>query len=123
MTKYLTNRQAAQAMLDGKPLIFDRQNGMAICGMTIRPYDLDEPSTARLAPEVITRSITYPKPVSEPLEMGQRYWVPRFGTGDYCETYSWSGGKYCYNWLSRGLIHLTESDAIAHAKALIGGEG
>lgn len=120
-TKYLTNREAAQAMLDGKPMIFDRANGMAICGITIRPYDLDEPSTARLAPETVTRTITYPKPESVAPELGRRYWTPAIrGSDDFAEHF-WYGNTYDQMKLARGLVHLTVEAAIAHAKALIGG--
>ena len=39
---------------------------------------------------------------------------------DFNLDFTWQGDDTSVSWLSRGLIHSTESAAIAHAKAMLG---
>lgn len=69
----------------------------------------------------------YPEPVREPLEIGQRYWIPLAEEDDltYAEGYEWGDSEVDMVWLKRGLIQLTREAAEAHARAIIlasGGE-
>jgi len=67
--------------------------------------------------ETITRTITYPKPVSEPLNVGDEYWV---SDGDDTYQYVWEGDNQDFSWLKQGYIHLTKYNAQAHWDALFG---
>lgn len=76
MTKFLTNRQAAEAYLAGKPLEFEL-SGVWYQSDTFNTsnFGLDARSQYRLARVTITQTVTYPKPVTEPLKVGEGYWV------------------------------------------------
>lgn len=61
-----------------------------------------------------------PAPMSEAPMIGDEYFTPQTGYEVfYCKN-SWRGDKFDSRFLSRGLIHSTESAAIAHAKAMLG---
>ena len=61
-----------------------------------------------------------PAPMSEAPMFNSVYFTPQTGYEVfYCKN-SWRGDKFDSRFLSRGLIHSTESAAIAHAKAMIG---
>jgi len=71
----------------------------------------------RRKPQTITRTITYPKPLSE-LPEGSRYFY--IATPNLHEFYfvAKNGQRY----LRRGLAHATKEAAIEHGKALAGAE-
>lgn len=50
---------------------------------------------------------------------GTRYWVPQITAADLPTSYSWDSDHLDARYLSRGLVHLTEEAATAHAKALL----
>ena len=61
-----------------------------------------------------------PAPMSEAPMIGDEYFTPQTGYEVfYCKN-SWRGDKFDSRFLSRGLVHSTESAAIAHAKAMLG---
>jgi hypothetical protein len=61
-----------------------------------------------------------PEPVREPLKSATYYFVPVPTLDDFCDDQEWMDALGDKLWLSRGLIHLTKENAIAHAKAMIG---
>ena len=71
------------------------------------------------APTIIVNGIEVPEPVWEALEVGQGYWVADVITTELSLSIRWYGDKNDRERLDRGLIHLTESAAIAHAKAML----
>ena len=48
-----------------------------------------------------------------------RYWVPQMTAQKPCDIFRWDGGVMDMRHLTRGLVHLTEEAAVAHAKALL----
>ena len=62
---------------------------------------------------IITRTITYPRPLSEPPEMGTLYYV-LFDTWGY-----WEGSKLEMRFLEEGRVHLSEESRDAHEFALM----
>lgn len=76
----------------------------------------------RLAQEMITiGGVSFPKPVIKPLERGAEYWIadpsePYYTTISSCR---WEDDKLDNCYLRRGIIHLSEENAIAHTKALV----
>jgi hypothetical protein len=126
MTEYLTYRQAIQATLDGEALEYlNSIDGWKpvthTCWCDLKTLDsLSHQRLAMKPVEMITRTITYPKPESEPLTVGQMYWC-------VCDlearSFPWLGSHVDTRYLLHGLIHLTQEAATAHAKALIGDVG
>ena len=122
MSEYLTNRQAMQAYLDGKPLEYLSGRAWHPSNhFTVDGNGLDAPSQYRLAPTTITRTVTYPKPVTEPLAVGQMYYVPMMTEPNFYIANVWQNHGFDDLMYDRGLIYITKADAIAHAKAMIGG--
>ena len=50
-------------------------------------------------------------------EKGKLYYVPNFIAAPLC--YHWANDKFDLQLLAKGLVHLTEENAEAHAKALV----
>ena len=71
------------------------------------------------APTIIVKGIEVPEPVREALEVGQGYWVADVITTELSLSIRWYGDKNDRERLDRGLIHLTEEAAVAHAKAML----
>jgi len=61
-----------------------------------------------------------PEPLREPLKDNVNYCIPDPKMEDLFDYQTWTGHKLDMVWLSRGLIHLTKENAIAHAKAMLG---
>lgn len=61
-----------------------------------------------------------PAPMSEAPEIGDEYFTPQTGYADFYCANKWICDGYDHRFLSRGLVHATESAAIAHAKAMLG---
>ena len=123
MTELLTNRQVAEALFNGDRLEVKCANGsFNACYSSIIDFTKpDDPTYYRLAPTTITRTVAYPKPVTEPLNVGDEYYVPMPKDSKFRIECEWDNDSHDNLWLSRGLIYLTEADAIARAKAMIGG--
>lgn len=61
-----------------------------------------------------------PAPMSEAPEIGDEYFTPQTGYAVFYCANKWICDGYDRRFLSRGLVHATESAAIAHAKAMLG---
>ena len=61
-----------------------------------------------------------PAPISEAPEHRQMVYLAHAANVDFNLDFTWQGDDTSVSWLSRGLIHSTESAAIAHAKAMLG---
>jgi hypothetical protein len=61
-----------------------------------------------------------PEPLREPLKNNVNYCIPDPKMEDLFDYQTWTGHRLDMVWLSRGLIHLTKENAIAHAKAMLG---
>lgn len=109
-------------LVDGELILFEK------CGSFLDKKIQDRMDLLMAPPPM--RSINgheHPEPVREPLENGQRYWIPLAEEDDltYVDGYEWSGCQVDMTWLKRGLLHLTREAAEAHARAIIlagGGE-
>lgn len=74
----------------------------------------------RLAQEMITiGGVSFPKPESEPLSKNTRYYLPYLFKPEEPYETVWDNVEMDYKYLALGLIHLSQKNAIAHAKALI----
>ena len=125
--EYLTVRQAAEAILRGERLV--NRHGEECRAVWLDAANADMVSVFALAPSA-PRTITIggmevPEPCRTAPKNGQVYCIPTLHTDDKAAEYRWFGDETDFIWLTRGLVHLTEAAAIAHAKALIkvsGGE-
>lgn len=57
---------------------------------------------------------------TQPLEDGECYCFAETSADDYFSESTWSNHTLDKLWLSRGLIHDTKENAIAHTKAMLG---
>ena len=76
----------------------------------------------RLAQEMVTiGDVSFPKPESEPPELGTEYWIAELSYEYYATTLPilWADDSHDHMYLKRGLIHLSRENAVAHAEALI----
>lgn len=76
----------------------------------------------QLVQEMITiGNVSFPKPETKPLPLNAKYWTPDITLKEFAcvSPCIWENDDLDERYLSRGLIHLTEENAIAHAKALI----
>ena len=76
----------------------------------------------RLFQEMITvGDVSFPKPESEPPELGTEYWVAEASYEYYATTIPilWGDDSHDRIYLKRGFVHLSKENAIAHSKALI----
>ena len=123
----LTPRETLQAIIDGKKV--ESRGVIASCNSEWRL--LNEHNTSidvltsglfmfRLAQETITvGDVSFPMPESEPLKGDEQYWVAAPTVAAYTASVSWTGDQFDKWALSRGLVHRSKENAIAHAKALI----
>lgn len=124
----LTPQEALQAIADGKKLEYKWHTedewhmfDPLINGVYLE-HVMKEKNVFRLAQEMITiGDVSFPKPVSEPLTDGADYWIanPTYLHHSLVHPFTWCGDNIQRVYLSRGLIHLSRENAIAHAKALI----
>ena len=70
----------------------------------------------------ISTSLTAPKPVTEPLEHRQVYFIANPVQPNLYSEAKWLGKGDANDllWLRRGLIHLVAGNAIAHAYVMLG---
>lgn len=71
------------------------------------------------APTIIVNGIEVPEPVREALEEGCKYWLADVAHPQLTSVACWGGYTSEHTALDRGLIHLTEEAAVAHAKAML----
>ena len=60
-----------------------------------------------------------PEPCHEPLDNGQRYYVPDLAYSEDFRVIVWSDTVHDTRRLLNGIVHLNSDDAIAHSKALV----
>lgn len=62
-----------------------------------------------------------PEPVRTPLENGTRYYISYISAPDDALVWEckWRSDKYDFNYLKKGIVHLTEEASVKHAKALL----
>ena len=74
----------------------------------------------RIKPEVIMiGDMEVPKPCYEPLDIGQRYYVPALGYSVDSAAILWNDTVHDTRRLLNGIVHLNSDAAIAHSKALV----
>lgn len=72
------------------------------------------------APETIQiGGIHVPKPLMTPPPLGTRYWCAMMDEDAMTYALTWNGDRYDELALKRGMLHVTEENAVAHVKALI----
>lgn len=73
-----------------------------------------------LAPETIKiKGIEVPKPETNKPKQGARVYIPSLQDTTYFHHIYWDNSAFHYDLLTKGLIHLSKENAIAHAKALL----
>lgn len=123
--KELTPAELVQAIQDGKKVEFRMMSSDTWFELkewkSVKLGELlDAVWQYRLAQETITvGDVSFPKPESEPLEDADEYWVVASTYADYVTSFVWRGDQFDKWALSRGLVHSSKENAIAHAKALI----
>ena len=70
------------------------------------------------APTIIVNGIEVPEPVRDALENGDKYWLAITSGQELSIDLIWRDHPIHHTRLNRGLIHLTEAAAVAHAKAM-----
>lgn len=122
----LTPQEALQAIADGKSLEYKwynhsewqlfgcLNNGVSIEAI-LKGYFVFRP----LPKTIAVGGVSFPKSVSEPLKEGQKYFIPDLTVTRLYYTSQWCNTDLDNLRLKRGIIHLSEEDAVAHAKALI----
>lgn len=126
MTELLTPQEVLQALIDGQDIEFIEQDSdewyefNKYFGIK---YLYEESLSFRLMPkkqEMITiGDVSFPKPYQGEMEYNEVYHVPRIDYKSLYNSTRWDGGAEDRMMMSRGLLHLTKENAIAHAKALI----
>lgn len=127
--KELTTQEALQAVIDDKKVEF--RGVVASCAdewrlLNIHNTSIDVLTSGlfmfRLAQEMITiGGVSFPKPESEPLEVGTEYWLLELHAM-HCSRATpnvWHGSEYDLRHLRKGLVHLTPQNARLHGEALI----
>lgn len=75
----------------------------------------------RIKPRTIkVNGFDVPKPESEAPLYRSKYFIPVTNSYEFCKVGTWSGCEYDSLLFARGLIHLSDDNAIAHAKAMLG---
>jgi hypothetical protein len=63
--------------------------------------------------------VEIPEPVANSLPIGTIYCIPQLNSNRSFSKYQWDGDSLDHTCLRRGIIHLTEENAVLHTKALI----
>lgn len=90
-----------------------------IAALRAKGYLIRTPETIQIS------GIHVPKPLMEPPQLGANYWFIDLHRQSLAVSSQWAGGAFDNLALKRGMLHVTEENAVAHAKALIkvsGGE-
>lgn len=119
----LSTNELAKAMIDGE--VFYSHNGknkyLWDNGMFVDANGESISTMRKLYRrkeiETITRTITYPKPASEPLNAGDSYWF--IGLNALLES-RWRNNVVDNARLKQNRIHITKENAQAHLDALFG---
>ena len=120
--KYLTHREAAQAVLDGETLMCNTGEGLQYRGIHLSADRLNTPSPYYRAPRVFTHpGGTCPAPETEAPSRNATYWLPSTVEADFALSHTWINGEYDNRVLYRGLVYLTREAAIARAELMLAG--
>ncbi|WII94971.1 hypothetical protein LU276_08150 [Moraxella haemolytica] len=91
-----------------------------LSGMSDVNVFLSDDIEFRMTSEMVAvGGVSFPKPESEPLKYGEKYWIADPTHTCYTLTYEWAGYELDKSILAKGLLHRSRENAIAHAKALI----
>ena len=120
--KYLTHREAAQAVLDGETLMCNTGEGLQYRGIHLSADRLNTPSPYYRAPRVFTHpGGTCPAPETEAPPLNAKYWVTDLYDDDHVYGYRWDGDDIDNKRLFRGIVYLTREAAIARAELMLAG--
>lgn len=112
-----------RAIADGKTIEVHTVSGWGApfsILQAIADHEVNPRYEFRIKPETITiNGHEVPAPMRGPLGDGQEYWLTDPAKDLMCALMQWTGSDFDFVWLTRGLIHLTEDAAIAHAEALL----
>lgn len=67
----------------------------------------------------INGDVSFPKPVNEPPKRGETYYYPNIIRTSLAGCNEWLGDEVDLKLFESNMVHLTEENAIEHAKALI----
>lgn len=84
-----------------------------VAALRVKGYLIREPESIQIG------GIHVPKPLMTPPPLGTRYWCAMMDEDAMAYTFTWHGDRYDKRALKRGILHSTEENAVAHAKALI----
>lgn len=62
---------------------------------------------------------SYPSPLTEPPSFSTIVYITDISSSDFCFDITWTGEEYDVDVLNRGIVHLTQDNAVAHAQAII----
>lgn len=120
--KYLTHREAAQAVLDGETLMCNTGEAMQYRGIHLSADRLNTPSPYYRAPRVFTHpGGTCPAPETEAPSRKATYWTPDLYEDDFVYGYEWECDSFDLKKLRLGLVYLTREAAIARAELMLAG--
>ena len=107
--------------VDGDPFVVIRIKAINLIEVAHKHGGLYTFSTENFdeyKPRTITiNGVKVPEPVRKPLEYWQLFWVVHLA-GEGPESHLWKNDSLDYQWLERGMIHLTEENAKAHTDAI-----
>lgn len=84
------------------------------------PAWIDDYEYRRKQNTIVINGHEVPAPIKTPLMDGVTYFVPVISGQDRLyDWFLWEGDSYDYLLLERGLIHMTEDNAIQHSEALL----
>ena len=90
------------------------------CDFSDHPTWIDTHEYRQKQNTIVINGHDVPEPIKTPLMDGATYFVPVIDVQDRLyDWYSWDGDSYDYLLLERGLIHMTEENAIKHSEALL----
>lgn len=62
---------------------------------------------------------SYPVALTEPPSFNTIVYITDISSSDFCFDIVWTGEEYDVDVLNRGIVHLTQDNAVAHAQAII----
>lgn len=62
---------------------------------------------------------SYPSALTEPPSFGTIVYITDISYSDFCFDTEWADGEYEVDMLNRGIVHLTQDNAVEHAQAII----
>lgn len=84
-----------------------------VAALRAKGYLIREPESIQIG------GIHVPKPLMTPPPRGTQYWRIAINNSALVDALTWDGDSYDKLMLKRSILHLSEENAVAHAKALI----